>query len=246
LGASKTATTGDTLRDAMFKRDFETLAATRRWDIYGPVHKGLRHAHSQLITRLGQADYAGDVRQLTADLRAHLAIAAKHLGHEETFIHAALEAAAPGSISALNQEHQQHRVRLAELGVMIEALESAAAGREAHGRMLYLAFAAFVAEDLEHMRHEETETWPLLCALFTDEQLADIEMRIIATLTPEDNIAMMRMMLPAMSPTERIGLLSGMKAGAPPEAYAAVIEGAARPSLPDHDFAELQRLDLAA
>lgn len=230
----------------MFNRDFENAAASRRWDIYGPVHKGLRHAHSQMLTRLGRTDYAGDLRQVIADLRAHLAIAAKHLGHEEAFIHAALDAAAPGSLLALNQQHEQHRARLTQLDVMIAALEATAAERDAHGRRLYLAFTAFVAEDLEHMRHEETEIWPRLCALFTDEQLADIEMRIIATLTPEDNITMMRMMLPAMNPAERVGLLSGMKAGAPPEAYAAVIELAARPTLPADDFAELQRLNLAA
>ena len=56
----------------------------------------------------------------------------------------------------------------------------------------------------------------------------------------------MRMMLPAMNPEERTGLLTGMKAGAPPEAYAAVIEHAARPTLPRAEFADLERLGLAA
>lgn len=148
----------------MFNKDFEILAAARRWDIYDPVHKGLRHAHSQMITRLGLADYAGDLQQLVADLRAHLAFTAKHLGHEETFIHAGLEAAAPGSLLVVNEQH------CARLSDMIEALETA----------------------------------------------------------------------------ERIGLLSGMKAGAPPKAYAAVIESAAQPTSPADDAAELQRLDLAA
>lgn len=230
----------------MFSKDFQTSTATRRWDIYGPVHKGLRLAHSQMLIRLGQADYADSPRQLLGDLRAHLAIAAKHLRHEEVFIHAVL-ASAPAYLLALNEQHEQHRSRLAGLIAAIERLEAATPDqRPTQGRMLYLAFSTFVAEDLEHMAHEETEIWPLLCALFTDEQLADLEMQIIATLTPEDNIAMMRVMLPAMNPAERIGLLSGMKAGAPPEAYAAVIELAARPALSDDAFAELRRLDLAA
>ena len=230
----------------MFSKDFQTSTATRRWDIYGPVHKGLRLAHSRMIIRLGQADYADCPRQLLGDLRAHLAIAAKHLHHEEAFIHAVL-ASAPAYLLVLNEQHEQHRSRLAGLNAAIERLEAAGPDqRPMQGRMLYLAFSAFVADDLEHMAHEETEIWPLLCALFTDEQLADLEMQIIATLTPEDNIAMMRVILPAMNPAERIGLLSGMKAGAPPEAYAAVIDRAARPALSDDAFAELQRLDLAA
>lgn len=231
----------------MFSSDFQTLAASRRWDLYGPVHKGLRYAHAQMIMRLGSADHGADQPQLIDDLRAHLRIGAKHLEHEETFIHPALEALAPGAITVLNAQHERHHARFAQLAALIDAFEAAAPGeRPACGRMLYLGFAAFVAEDLEHMHQEETKTWPVLCALFTDEQLADLEMRIIATLTPEDNIAMMRMMLPAMTPSERIGLLSGMKAGAPPEAYGAVIERAARPTLPAEAFAELQRFGLAA
>jgi len=230
----------------MFSKDFQTSTATRRWDIYGPIHKGLRLAHAQMIIRLGQADYADSPGQLLGDLRAHLAIAAKHLHHEEVFIHAVL-ALAPAALRVLNEQHEQHRGRLAALNAAIERLEVADPGQRAtQGRMLYLAFSTFVAEDLEHMAHEETETWPLLCALFTDEQLADLEMQIIATLTPEDNIAMMRVILPALSSSERAGLLGGIKAAAPPEAYAAVIDQAARPTLSADAFAELQRLDLAA
>lgn len=231
----------------MFSKDFESAAGALRWDLYGPIHKGLRHAHAQMSTRLGRADYTGDVRPLIADLRAHLALAAKHLGHEEAFIHTLLEASAPAALQTLDEEHRRHRDRFEALGALIDRLETAApAERERRGRMLYLAFTAFVAEDLEHMRREETETWPLLCAQFSDAELIALEMRIVASLAPEDNIAFMRIMLPAMNPSERIGLLRGMKAGAPPEAYAAVIELAARPTLPVEDFAELLRLDLAA
>jgi hypothetical protein len=49
-----------------------------------------------------------------------------------------------------------------------------------------------------------------------------------------------------MSAAERAGLLGGMKAGAPPEAYGAVIELAARATLSAGDMAELERLGLAA
>ncbi len=96
------------------------------------------------------------------------------------------------------------------------------------------------------MAHEETVVWPLLCSHFSDEALTDLEMRIVDSLSPEETIAVMRLMLPAMAPEERIGLLSGMKAGAPPKAYAAVMNQAAKPALASADFAELERLGLAA
>lgn len=226
---------------------FLTVAAARRWDIYGPVHKGLRLGHMDLMVRLGRAAFEAPETQLLAELSAHLANAQLHIAHEESVIHPALEARVAGACAGLEAQHRHHRDSVAALATTIEAVKAAAPqARPAQGRALYLAFSAFVAEDLEHMRQEETTTWPLLCAHFTDEELAGLEMSIISTLAPEENIAFMRLMLPAMTGPERAGLLGAMRAGAPPEAYGAVIELAARPTLSAGDMAELERLGLAA
>jgi len=231
----------------MTTTDLLVLSAARRWDIYGPVHKGLRLAHGAMAARLGTADYAGDLDPLLADLRAHLELAAQHLAHEEEYIHAALAARAPDQVATLEDQHEHHRARFALLAAAIARVEhGSGADRPALGRVLYLEFSAFVAEDLLHMLHEETVTWPLLCALFGDDELMAIEQAIIASLTPDENIGFMRLMLPAMNRTERTELLTGMKAGAPPEAYSAVIELAARPTLAAADFADLKDLGLAA
>lgn len=231
----------------MTSTDLLALSTARRWDIYGPVHKGLRLAHGAMAARLGSADFAGDVQPLLADLRAHLQIGAQHLAHEEEHIHAALAARASDAVATLDHQHAHHRARFAALDAAIKRVEHGdSLDRPGLGRVLYLEFSAFVAEDLLHMLHEETVVWPLLCALFSDDELMTIEQAIIASLSPDETIANMRMMLPAMNPGERAGLLTGMKAGAPPPAYAAVIEHAARPTLPHADFAELKRLGLAA
>lgn len=238
---------GPAKRRNMTSTDLLALSAARRWDIYGPVHKGLRLAHGAMAARLGSADFSADVRPLLADLRAHLDIGAQHLAHEELHIHTALAARAPDAVAALDDQHEHHRARFAALDAAIKRLEHGdAADRPGLGRVLYLEFSAFVAEDLLHMLHEETVIWPLLCAQFDDDELMAMEQAIIASLSPQETIDTMRIMLPAMNPAERAGLLTGMKAGAPPEAYAAVIDLAARPTLPRADFAELERLGTAA
>lgn len=235
------------MRRPMSDTEFLTQAVSGRWDIYGPAHKGLRLAHGDMAARLGRADFTRDQDKLLADLAGHLALGAKHLAHEETHIHAALDARAPGATADLDAQHDHHRARFDSLAIAIRAVQHAAsADRPMLGRVLYLAFTGFVAEDLEHMRQEETIIWPKLCALFTDQELAGIEMAIIGSLAPEEVIAFMRLMLPAMNPAERTGLLTGMKADAPPEAYSAVIELAARPTLPANDFTELERQGLVA
>ncbi|MBX3485394.1 hypothetical protein [Phenylobacterium sp.] len=227
---------------------FMTAAERGRWDIYGPIHKGLRLAHGALLHRLGAADFASSPpHRLLADLRAHLALAARHLAHEDTVIHPALESRAPEAAAGVDDDHAHHKARLAVLESAIRGIEhAAAADRAALGRGLYLAFSTFVAEDLAHMGREETEIWPRLCDLFSDDELAALEMTIVASLSPADNIAFMRIMLPAMNRAERSALLTAMKSGAPPEAYAAVIEQAARPTLAPADMSHLSELGLAA
>jgi len=219
-------------------------APAPRHDIYGPIHKGLRRAHAELMGRLGWADWRADQAPLLADLREHLRLGAKHLAHEEAHIHPALDARAPQAAARLDHQHGHHRARFAEVEHRLRVVE-AGGGPEA-GRALYLEFAQLVSEDLAHMHEEETTTWPRLCALFTDEELIGMEMAIISSLTPEDTIAFMRIMIPAMNRDERAGMLGGMKAGAPPEAFAAVFEHAVRATLGANDLEDLERLGLAA
>jgi hypothetical protein len=219
----------------MMSPEFLSAVAAGRWDIYGLIHKAIRMAHGDMMTRLAQADFSLDQDALLNDLEAHLHFGAKHLAHEEDYIHGPLE------------QHEHHRARFGVLTSAIAALRHAApADRPTLARALYLAFTAFVAEDLNHMRQEETEIWPLLCAHFTDEELQGLEMAIIGSLSPDENLTAMRLMLPALNRPERTALLQGINAGAPPEAYAALVDLAARPTLCATELGELERLGLAA
>lgn len=216
-----------------------TLRLAQRYDIYRAVHKGLRLAHGRMLSRLGQADFtdAVEARRLLADLEQHLAHAASHLGHEEAHIHPALERRGPGATAALEERHRHHKTRLADLARLIDAVRAADGPARVHlGHDLYLGFSIFVGEDFAHMNEEETVTRGQLCALFTDDEQAAIEGGIIASLPPEENMAFMRMMLPAMTAAERLALMAGMKQGAPRDVLEAVLEQAARPSLAPRDF----------
>lgn len=231
----------------MYDLEHEPLAgAAGRWDIYGPIHKGLRLGHAKLLQRLGSADWTADQAGLLAELREHLKLAAKHLAHEEAHIHTALEARDAGATATLDEEHEAHRARFAALQARLDGLAVAAApDRPTLGRALYLAFGDLVAEDLAHMHGEETVVWPKLCAAFTDAELQAIEMTIVGSLSPEETMGFMRLMIPAINRTERAGMLGGMKAGAPPEAYRWVLDGAARPTLSAEDWADLEARGLA-
>lgn len=220
-----------------------------RHDLYGPIHKGLRLALSDLLIRLGRADFssADGLRVLDA-LEVQLQLSEGHLRHEEQFIHAALDARRTGASAALDRQHREHDDSFAELHARIVELRKAPTDERAGcGRALYLAFSKFVADDFAHMAEEEQVALPLLHELFTDAELQAIEGELIAAIAPEKVMQYLRLMLPAGTPDERFGFLHHMRENAPAEAFAAVLEHAARPALSAADWDALSmRLRLAA
>lgn len=215
-----------------------------RWDIYGAVHKGLRMAQLELLVRIGSADF-GDKEiadAIISDMRHIMMLGSSHLKHENDHIHRAMEKKQPSEVDRLEDQHDSHERDFVALEEVLKAIETADAPmRKVLARRLYLGFTAFIAHDLEHMHEEETIANPMLQLMFTDHELEGIEMNIIADLPPEKVIAYMRLMIPASNPDERASLLGGIKASAPPEAFNAVIDFAARPTLSAKDFADLSR-----
>ena len=190
---------------------------TARYDIYAFIHKGLRAFMAHTLVRVGRLDPhdAAEVAEVGAELRALLAACQSHLEHENDFVHAAMEARSPGSSSRIADEHVEHEESIAMLGALLDRLPSdpgVAPG-------LYRALGAFVAHNLEHMGIEEGEHNAVLWTTYSDEELAAIEQRIVASLSPEESALTMRWILPHLSPAERAGMLAGVRAHAPAEAF---------------------------
>ena len=213
------------------------------YDFYGLIHKALRLSLSDLLVRMGRADPAeeGAVAALVAETRRQCRLSAKHLHHEDVEIHAALEQRCSGATRRLERGHDEHRAAFEELEALLIAIEGDPQGRAALWRRLYLRFSEFVAEDFAHMAEEELVVLPVLQSLFTNEELAGIEQRILAALAPEDVMAYARIMIAGGSHADRVFLLNAFRAAAPPEAYAAVVEIAVRPQLTEAEWARLER-----
>jgi hypothetical protein len=214
----------------------------QRHDIYGPIHKALRAAAGKLLARLGSTDFsdAAETSSILADMRSQLALGMRHLHHEELHIHAALEARSPGSSGRLEADHHHHEEAFAELEVLMKVIEGAATSeRTKLGRELYLRYSQFVAADFEHMLEEETVTMPLLHSLFSDTELMAIEGAIVSSIPPAETMTIMSDMIPAMHRSERKQFLSFVKAGAPPEVFEMLLQGAAKPNLSPVDWSDL-------
>src|SRR5689334_16066902 len=112
-----------------------------RHDLFGPLHKGLRHFTQSTLLRLGQADGGdrGDLGDALDHLRALLAMRMHHLELEEEIIAPALDARVPGWM--LRHEHENHRRALRLLSEEAHALaccKEPASVRRTKKRHLYL------------------------------------------------------------------------------------------------------------
>jgi hypothetical protein len=188
----------------------------------------------ETLVQVGRADSA-DRPDLAAALHAVDTLCETlrgHMAHEDTHLRPALEAAEQGATDRTTQQHDQHRQDLDALQAEVRALRSLEAGaRPAAMLQLYRHLALFVAENLEHMHIEETAHNAVLWAACDDADIAAIEGRILAGMSPQARLASLQEIARAVSPQELIGLLSGLQQQAPAPAFVAVL-AALQPTQP--------------
>jgi len=225
-----------------------TAPAGRR-DFYAPIHKALRLFMTRTLCSVGSTDPA-DAQQVRATLDAVgqlLALCESHLGHEDAFVHPALERARPGSAARVAAEHEHHVEAIADLrdlAALVADCRNDAARTAALGR-LYRTLALFVADNFQHMHVEETAHNAVLWAAYSDAELDAIERALVASIPPAEMAEVLHWFMPALSAPERAGMLSGMQQGMPADAFCAVLGIAQRTLSPLDHMRLLRDLGLA-
>lgn len=230
-----------TLADLTLATAATAASSPQRYDIYEPVHKGLRDFMGDTLSRLGRVDVTDldDLARAVGQLEALLHFCAKHVEHENEFIHTAIRARQPAGASRTAEDHVEHLQSIEALRAEARALLGAGdAQRHALALRLYRHLALFVAENLQHMHIEETANNAALWAHYSDAELMALHDRLLAHVSPADKMEVMRWMVPAVTPTQRAGVLGGLKAEAPAEVLDAVID-LVRPHLDIRDWTKL-------
>ncbi|HEY0818539.1 MAG TPA: hypothetical protein VGD46_07155 [Rhizobacter sp.] len=216
-------------------------AARPRFDMYQPIHKGLRNFMADTLSRLGRVDVtdAEDLADALSQVESLLDFCAKHVQHENEFIHTAIRARQPAAASRTIDDHAEHLQSIDALHKETRAVYDADdAQRHGLALRLYRHLALFIAENLQHMHIEETANNAALWAHYTDEELVAIHDRLLASIGPADMMLGLRWMVPALTPQQRAGMLGEMKAGAPAEVFDAVVD-MVRPHLAARDWSKL-------
>lgn len=211
-----------------------------RMDLYAPIHKALRMFMGDTIARVGALDLddAGEREATLAQVGSLLELCAHHAAVENQHIHPAIEARRAGDSARIAAEHDDHLEAISGLQAELAALHALPTPAAAH--RFYRHLARFVGENLEHMNVEETAHNQSLWAAYSDAELMAIHQRILASVEPEVMALVLRWMVPAMTPAERVGMLGAMQQKMPPEAMRSVLENV-RPHLDDRGWHKLSR-----
>jgi hypothetical protein len=224
-------------------------AEAPRFDMYGGIHKALRAFMADTLTAVGRMDAADEenLAQVSDRVLQLLGFCGAHLAHENAFVHAAIEARAPGASDRVGHEHEEHVRHIAELADLVARLRAAApAQRLAAGNRLYGALALFIADNFTHMHVEETAHNAVLWARYTDAELVAIHDALVASIPPQEMVTVARWLVPSMNPVERMHLLADIRAKAPAPAFDAILQ-VVRPHLDTREWAKLAKaLDLPA
>ena len=214
-----------------------------RLDIYRDIHKALRMSMGHTLQQVGSVDWQDDacVAKACEQVQRLADFCERHLAHENTHIHAVMEARAPGSSDKIAAEHIEHELEIAALRNLANQLTAAqTAQRESAVHALYQTLALFIAHNMVHMHVEETQNNAVLWSSYTDAEILGIEQRLVAHIAPPMMMLTMRWMIPGMSHPDRVAMFSGIKAGAPQPVFDALLN-LARESLNDAEWTKLAR-----
>jgi hypothetical protein len=214
-----------------------------RLDMYTGIHKALRAYMADTLLAVGRMDGEDqfEVAQVTQRVLDLLGFCRNHLQHENTFVHAAIEARTPGASARIAGEHAEHERHLAQLADAVSMVRDATpAARPRAAQFLYRELALFIADNFEHMHVEETAHNAVLWARYSDEELAAIHDALVGSIPPAEMLAVARWLVPFMNPAERLAVLGDIRGKAPAAAFQAIL-GTVEPHLTELEWAKLMR-----
>jgi len=211
------------------------------FDLYRDIHKAIRNELFAVTTAAGNID--PNDRMDRAALADHIAsvieLTESHADHEDSHIDAVLQAHAPELADKITADHHAFEPHLRWIGDFARQAAEATAGdfrRDTH--LIYLELSAFTSAYLAHQLVEEREVMPALEKAVGIDTVLGLHHAIVSSIPPPEMAQALAIMFPAMNVDDRVEMLAGMKAAAPPEVFDGTL-GIARSVLEPAQFTAL-------
>jgi len=172
-----------------------------RFEIYTPIHKGLRRSLSLLAINAGKLDH-NDENALNALYNAiseQARLVDVHHTLEERFTHPMLDARVPGGAELLEEERRTLKHRLDNLTNFAARLRAASDNEERQdlGLECYLALNRFISLFWSHLDREEEQAQPTLWRFYSDEELVTMWNQLLAAQSTADTKANLELIFAA-------------------------------------------------
>ncbi|MBS0290276.1 MAG: hemerythrin domain-containing protein [Proteobacteria bacterium] len=151
----------------------------------------------------------------------------KHHGeYEDAHIHDLLRQKNSSLQLAIEREHQEHEQAFNDLIHQLDNITTVQDHSEKIplGNDFYLSYRLFYSEMLKHLYDEEKILLPELQALYSDEELAQLQAKTYQKMTPEQMLGMLNVLFSHVNPEDMRFFINEMKA-AEPEKFKIVWEG---------------------
>lgn len=213
------------------------MSAPARVSLVEFPHKGIRNILSQLSLLAGSTDFTDKeavslLKTRTAEIMAMLD---EHAQIENDLIIPLLEGKVPAGAIHDREDHDAIHLKQEDLLRQLDVLLSPGitpAAAIAAGKTFYQDLSLLHAAHLNHMMEEERGSQVLIWQHYTDDELRQVQGKIMQRLDPALKLSWMRYMLPAFNPAERQLMLAIQKANAP-EHFWLKLEELAREILPE-------------
>lgn len=215
----------------------------QRFNMFSQIHKSLRVLLYDTAALVGRTDF-DDPSQLDAvNERIKLVMDSfdKHAHHEDEQVLPLLSQYEPSVVDAFEQEHVTDLALSQKLAGFLVALDLAILpeAKRQLGISLSTAFIEFMVFNLQHMAKEEKVLNNLLWRYYNDEQLLDVNKKIVASIPAEELSASYSWMMKALSNSEIITWLRNVERNAPPHVFRPLFASAEK-ELTEKRFREIQ------
>ncbi|MHA1987351.1 MAG: hemerythrin domain-containing protein [Promethearchaeota archaeon] len=216
-----------------------------RYDVYGPVHKGIRFLMTEIMFELGNSDVnnSSELSSLEVKLQFLWDILKVHAEGEEEFIFPVLENENKSIFNKLKLAHEKFEEQIDIFRKDFPKIVGMDKEIEEKGDKLSKftkQYNTFLSQYFSHLQDEELEANPILWNVLNNNELMDIINKIAAKLTPEERQRFMPYFLRAINHPERLGLLMGMKRNMPEPIFKAILN-MAQASLEKADWQKLKQ-----
>ena len=215
----------------------------QRYNVFYLIHKGLRAMMYDTSANLQHTDFAhaAEYPHSLEKLEELVEVFDAHAGHEDGHIFTMLQACNPALQDEMEKEHVTDIALSHKLRSLMEQFRNAtdAGEKKEIGNTICYTFNEYIAFNLTHMNKEEIVVNESLWKHYADADIIGANMRMVATLSPDEAKRSAIWMLRGCSNGDICGWLGMVKRGAPEPVFNMLL-GIAEAELPAQRFAAVQ------